>query len=43
MLKILNNKINKNRGVRIANGGLEQIRSLERTVLQAIKRSKKPS
>ncbi len=31
--KMLNNKIDKNRGVYIANGGLEQMRSLEQTFL----------
>ncbi len=36
MLKMLNNKIDKNRGVRIANGSLEQMCSLERTFLWAI-------
>ncbi len=36
MLKMLNNKINKNGGIYIANKGLEQMYSLERTFLWAI-------
>ncbi len=32
-LKMLNNKINKNRNICIANGNLEQIYSLKRTFL----------
>ncbi len=36
MLKMLNNKIDENRGVYIANRGLEQMYSLERIFLQAI-------
>ncbi len=36
MLKMLNNKINKNKSICIANRSFEQIRGLERTFLQAI-------
>ncbi len=33
MLKMLNNKIDKNGGVRIANKGFKQMRGLEQTFL----------